>query len=93
MTQMMLFDAPQTTSFPVASTASVSEGFPAVQPVSSTSAPHHDAPRAKDPREKDPREKDGGLHHMGDLARLVLLRYELMAKRRARRAARAAAAC
>ncbi|MDG2219956.1 MAG: hypothetical protein P8L85_01150 [Rubripirellula sp.] len=35
---------------------------------------------------------EGGLHHMGDLARLVLLRYELVAKRRARRAARLSAA-
>jgi hypothetical protein len=32
-------------------------------------------------------EREGGLHHMGDLARLVLLRYELVARRRARRAA------
>jgi len=31
---------------------------------------------------------ESGLHHMGDLARLVLLRYELVAKRRARAAAR-----
>ena len=28
-------------------------------------------------------EYDSGMHHMGDLARLVLLRYELVAKRRA----------
>jgi hypothetical protein len=33
-------------------------------------------------------EPDSGLHHMGDLARLVLLRYDLVAKRRARNAAR-----
>lgn len=32
--------------------------------------------------------QESGLHHMGDLARLVLLRYELMAKRRARAGAR-----
>ena len=36
-------------------------------------------------------EHDSGLHHMGDLARLVLLRYELVAKRRAAIAARKAA--
>jgi hypothetical protein len=35
-------------------------------------------------------ERDSGLHHMGDLARLVLLRYELVAKRRALLAARRA---
>ena len=36
-------------------------------------------------------EHDSGLHHMGDLARLVLLRYDLVAKRRAAMAARKAA--
>lgn len=36
-------------------------------------------------------EHDNGLHHMGDLARLVLLRYDLVAKRRAAMAARKAA--
>lgn len=35
-------------------------------------------------------EHDGGMHHMGDLARLVLLRYDLVAKRRAMMAARKA---
>ena len=33
-------------------------------------------------------EHGSGLHHMGDLARLVLLRYDLVAKRRAAMAAR-----
>lgn len=37
-------------------------------------------------------EYDSGVNHMGDLARLVLLRYELVAKRRAAMAARRAAA-
>jgi hypothetical protein len=36
-------------------------------------------------------EHDSGMHHMGDLARLVLLRYDLVAKRRAMMAARKAA--
>ena len=36
-------------------------------------------------------EHDGGVHHIGDLARLVLLRYDLVAKRRAAMAARKAA--
>ena len=31
---------------------------------------------------------EGGVHHMGDLARLVLLRYDVVAKRRAVMAAR-----
>ena len=33
-------------------------------------------------------EHDSGLHHMGDLARLVLLRYDLVAKRKAAMARR-----
>ncbi len=36
----------------------------------------------------DRTESEDGIHHMGDLARLVLLRYDLMAKRRAHFAAR-----
>jgi hypothetical protein len=36
-------------------------------------------------------EHSSGMHHMGDLARLVLLRYDLVAKRRAAMAARKAA--
>ncbi|MGB7329335.1 MAG: hypothetical protein WBD31_30920 [Rubripirellula sp.] len=34
------------------------------------------------------RREEGGLNHMGDLARLVLLRYDLVAKRREQMAAR-----
>ena len=34
-------------------------------------------------------EHEPGLNHMGDLARLVILRYQLVAKRRAERAQRA----
>ena len=37
-------------------------------------------------------EHQGGVHRIGDLARLVLLRYELVAKRRAAMAARRQAA-
>jgi hypothetical protein len=40
------------------------------------------------PRQDAALEHESGLNHMGDLARLVLLRYELVAKRRAARAAR-----
>ena len=35
-------------------------------------------------------DREGGVHHMGDLARLVLLRYDVVAKRRAVMAARRA---
>ena len=70
MTQMLLFDAPQTASFSVGTSRSVPEEL-------------------VPPAETAVRQEEGGLQHMGDLARLVLLRYELMAKRRARRAERA----
>ena len=73
MTQMLLFDAP----------AGIAD---------STLVPVADA--AKSPLDSNAEnvaatlQTDSGLHHMGDLARLVLLRYDLMAKRRAERAAR-----
>ncbi len=71
MTQMLLFDAP-------------------VGVADSTLVPVADA--ATVPHESEVEnvaarlQTDSGLHHMGDLARLVLLRYDLMAKRRAERA-------
>lgn len=37
-----------------------------------------------------PSDPNPGMHHMGDLARLVLMRYELVAKRRAAANARQA---
>ncbi|MDF1845414.1 MAG: hypothetical protein P1U77_28725, partial [Rubripirellula sp.] len=78
MTQMLLFDAPASqTSFSVAA----SPVAPRTEPVVAESA-----------SAQVPSKQEGGLHHMGDLARLVLLRYELVAKRRARRAARLSAA-
>ena len=74
MTQMLLFDAPVSqTSFSVAASPVAPQAEPAVAESASAQIPS---------------KEEGGLHHMGDLARLVLLRYELVAKRRARRAAR-----
>jgi len=75
MTQMLLFDAP----------AGIAD---------STLLPAKDLPSIDVPqtpartRTKKVREVscDQGLNHMGDLARMVLLRYDLMAKRRAERA-------
>lgn len=81
MTQMLLFDAPvgiaDSALLPVADFGSVAE---------STAAPgSSDSATCCGPGEGA---TDGGLHHMGDLARLVLLRYDLLAKRRAHYAAR-----
>ena len=81
MTQMLLFDAPvgiaDSAVLPVADCGDV---------VESTTLPRSsDSERGLDPGRG---ETEGGLHHMGDLARLVLLRDDLMAKRRAQYAAR-----
>jgi hypothetical protein len=85
MTQMLLFDAP------------VGIADSARLPVADYGADCGDAMKSTDCRsaiDSQPHptltecSSDRGLHHMGDLARLVLLRYDLMAKRRAEFAAR-----
>ncbi len=71
MTQMLLFDTPNSTATTVVhdpKTAATDEN----QPQNIAAAVEHES----------------GLNHMGDLARLVLLRYELVAKRRQAMAAR-----
>ena len=78
MTQMLLFDSPQTKSTVV----SVAQTTGAAIADRNAEAEENVAAQL---------EHDSGLHHMGDLARLVLLRYELVAKRRALLAARKAA--
>ncbi len=77
MTQMLLFDAP--TGMADAAVVSVSESVSGKSVVGLQG----DSPAAQ-------LQGDSGLQHMGDLARLVLLRYDLMAKRRAQIAARRA---
>lgn len=76
MTQMLLFDSVNTSNTPV------------VHPVAPTgnSSHHNNSPSTQNIAAQ--LEHDGGLNHMGDLARLVLLRYELVAKRRAQMLAR-----
>ena len=77
MTQMLLFDAPaDATILPVAESFQTK---PAV--VERTVRVKRSNPAAKN-------DQEGGVHHMGDLARLVLLRYDVVAKRRAVMAAR-----
>ena len=77
MTQLMLFDTPATESF-----APIVSNSEPKQMVVDRSTPL--ATQASQPHQR-------GLNHMGDLARLVLLRYDLVAQRRARRLAREAA--
>ena len=85
MTQMLLFDSPAT----VGNSLPMPQGLvasPAARPsrVGPIDAGQIDAP----PTDHSGQEHESGLHHMGDLARLVLLRYEMVAKRRAVLAAR-----
>ncbi len=81
MTQMLLFDSPPavstySTSVPVAEQATEQVPAVGIQAIgAATRVDHDDADR-------------GGMHRMGDLARLVLLRYELVAQRRAALAAK-----
>ncbi len=83
MTQLLLFDGPAPTDtvvLPGKDAALASASFSAAEPrESSADGGENLAERLQ---------SDGGLNHMGDLARLVLLRYDLMAKRRAQFAAR-----
>ena len=78
MTQLMLFDAP-------ASSATI---VPTAQLTAIETEPQAQSPSASSPQTVEPVE---GVQRMGDLARLVLLRYQLVAQRRAAQAARAAA--
>ena len=84
MTQMLLFDSPAAT-----------ENFSA-SPIPVADCPAADCPGKEAPvvqRSTKSLENDadrGGMHHMGDLARLVLMRYELVAQRRAALAAKQA---
>ena len=77
MTQLLLFDTPAKESFapvtPLVPEVAVSEVSASRQPANSPDAPRNQYER--------------GLNPMGDLARLVLLRYDLVAQRRAKRLA------
>ena len=91
MTQMMLFDpcslAPST---PVAvNSAAVAASPVAASPVVSRSRSTKSTAVGRTPREnRNHADAEDGIHHMGDLARLVLLRYQLVAQRRQEMAAR-----
>jgi hypothetical protein len=75
MTQMLLFGSPaNTTETTLLAAAPASAPEQVAENVAENVAAQLDC--------------DSGMHHMGDLARLVLLRYELVAKRRAMMAAK-----
>ncbi len=82
MTQMLLFDAPAD-----AAILPVAESFQAENSVTENAILERSVP-AKRSKIVAKNDHEGGVHHMGDLARLVLLRYDVVAKRRAVMAAR-----
>ncbi|MEL6106495.1 MAG: hypothetical protein AAFU85_10675 [Planctomycetota bacterium] len=81
MTQLMLFDAP-------ASSATI---LPTAQQATAQQATAQQATVSQPTSSKPTVEPVEGVQRMGDLARLVLLRYQLVAQRRAVQAARTAA--
>jgi hypothetical protein len=78
MTQLLLFDTPAKESFaPVT---------PLVPEVLVPEVPTRDRPT--DSLQKQRNQYQPGVNPLGDLARLVLLRYDLVAQRRAKRLAK-----
>ena len=82
MTQMLLFDAPVD-----AAILPVAESFQAESVVAENAFVERSVP-VKRSNVAARSDSEGCVHHMGDLARLVLLRYDVVAKRRAVMAAR-----
>lgn len=93
MTQMLLFDCPANSAVPVVtpSRQTVSpagqthDAEPSVTGSRSAALPLSDSLPLYDPQQ-------GELHRIGDLAQLVLARYELVHRRRAARRRQACAA-
>ena len=84
MTQMLLFDAPVD-----AAILPVAESFQADSLVAENAVLERSVP-VKRSNVGAKSDCEDGVHHMGDLARLDLLRYDVVAKRRAVMAARRA---
>ena len=79
MTQLLLFETPtQTNTTQIAPIV-----IPSTPAPSQTSTDSHTASERRDQYKR-------GVNHMGDLARLVLMRYDMVAERRAKLAARRA---
>ena len=78
MTQLLLFDTPVAKSFAPITPVAEPTALPVV-----TQTPQTEVATSE--------EYQRGLNHMGDLARLVLHRYDLVAQRRAKRLAKEAA--
>ncbi|TWT80674.1 hypothetical protein CA13_21200 [Planctomycetes bacterium CA13] len=89
MTQLMLFDSPVSVTSPAVSFTTGIVPASGRTPVAATSAAATSAAATSaaatsavmpTPRVEEPPQ---GLNHMGDLARLVLMRYDMVAQRRA----------
>lgn len=81
MTQLLLFDT------------SAAKPFAPVTPYAAEATTNHPTQTAQAPQNQSQQglnQHQRGLNHMGDLARLVLLRYDLVARRRAKRLAKEA---
>ncbi len=84
MTQLLLFDTPVAKSFaPIT---------PVTEPTSLPVAIESPRNEAISTEVATGEEYQRGVNHMGDLARLVLHRYDLVAQRRAKRLAKESAA-
>lgn len=99
MTQMLLFDCPTTAAVPVVTPSRGTREERGTKPAPtvsrSTGAPSSGSPTSVTPRSgslplHDPQQ--GELHRIGDLAQLVLARYELLHRRRAARRRQSCAA-
>jgi hypothetical protein len=95
MTQLMLFEATSNTSpspyiagaaVDYARTVNLSSSPMSSSPMSSS--PMSSSPMSSSPMSGYPETPQTGVNRMGDLARLVLMRYDLLARRRAEIAAR-----
>tara|TARA_R110002049_G_scaffold309268_1_gene519593 strand:- start:125492 stop:125881 length:390 start_codon:yes stop_codon:yes gene_type:complete len=88
MTQLLLFDAPVSNAAvsnpPVSTPAATTTITPVTTSESATAVTAEPSQRyAKRPSRGPVDDHQPGVHHMGDLARLVLMRYDMVAKRRA----------
>lgn len=95
MTQLMLFDAPASISpaTPVAASGKAqtsAAGMAAAENKRGLNRSSSPQPDKKERLSSERSDEKGGMHHMGDLARLVLMRYEMVHRRRAAAAQRQA---
>ncbi len=92
MTQLLLFDTPVGKTFAPVTSAVRESAVREVEPTVSAIGQNEFAGQRARPAASDFGGYQRGVNQMGDLARLVLLQYDLVAQRRAKRLAKQAAA-